>query len=369
MALSWINFSNGDLRQTIRTALNAFNTATTTAVNLNTDNTATNTADLVSLKAGTQALVKSLYTPQVTAPAYAKANVYFNDNTGTLDVQGKYTDVTTQLGREMHIEVINNTGATIPNGTAVRHDGVTVGGVVQVVPALADTFVNSQVLGITTHTILNTAVGLITTQGVVGDLNTTGYPTGVPLYLSATVPGTYTEVIPAIVSQIGGSLTSNISTGEILIVINNNIAVPTIIGIMGGQALGVSDTYPLTATPVVVNDYTTDSGVVVLRDKLNGTLTVANAGTYRASFSASLTFASIASTRSVTFDLYDVTTSTIMFSYVKSIPRDSAAEALSFSGPFAGLLNNVYEVRVSSADNFTITIGSVSFDIVSISLQ
>ncbi len=67
--------------------------------------------------AGETEVTKTKYDPQATAPSHIEGQTFYNDVTGTLDVQCKYNGVTLQIGREMHIEVENNTANPILNGS------------------------------------------------------------------------------------------------------------------------------------------------------------------------------------------------------------------------------------------------------------
>lgn len=133
-------------------------------------------------------------------------------------------DVTLQIGQESHVLVYNDTGVTIPNGSVVRTTGVN-GGMQTIGLAQADTPQNSLVLGMATQDILDGNSGLITTRGVVRDLNTSTYTTNFPLYLSPTVPGGVTQTMPTSVSdyvvEVGRTLDVGAS-GSIYINLSSN---------------------------------------------------------------------------------------------------------------------------------------------------
>ena len=96
-------------------------------------------------------------------------------------MQGKYPGVTLQVGREQHMEVVNDTVDVIPNGSVVTQAGV-VSGVPSIKLAIADTFDNARILGVATHAIGIGETGIITTFGEVNGLNSLGVTTGVPLF-------------------------------------------------------------------------------------------------------------------------------------------------------------------------------------------
>ena len=186
---------------------------------------------------GTSGQTKMKYTPQVTAPTYAEGNVFYSDDTGTLDVQGAYSDVTLQIGREEHLEVTNTTAGVISNGQAVTQSGV-LDGRPTVKLAIADTFDNARIIGVATHEIGIGATGLVTTFGTVGGLNSLGVTTGVPLYLSDTVPGALVETPPNIISRIGGMMVADALDGKLFVLIINNKNLPSVFGGMQGITAG-----------------------------------------------------------------------------------------------------------------------------------
>ena len=263
------------------------------------------------------------YVPQATAPVYVDGQVYYDDPSGTFAVQGKYPDVTLNMGREMHMEVINNTVDIIPNGYACRHSG-TSNGIPEVELAIATSFDNARIMGVATHAIGVGEKGIITTFGEVHDVDTSLITPGVPLYLSDTIAGTWTETAPTIVSRVGGALTST-ADGTLFVFIINNSNIPTIFGGMQGQTAG-NETYSVTTTAQDIINYNTEKEVVVAVDALTGQITLPNIGAYRANFTASISFSSLSSTRSVTLELYDVTNTAIIYSYPKNIPRDARSE-------------------------------------------
>jgi hypothetical protein len=109
---------------------------------------------------------------------------------------------TLQVGQEEHRYVYNNSGGVIPDGKAVYTTGSYTGGtpnVATVSLAQAHDYVSSVVLGIATNSIPNGAYGLITVRGTINNVKT-DYPTwttGDVLYLSGTVAGDLTNVLPS----------------------------------------------------------------------------------------------------------------------------------------------------------------------------
>jgi microcystin-dependent protein len=107
-------------------------------------------------------------------------------------------DVTLQIGQEFHVVVGNDTGADIPNGTVVCFNGsLGPGGHPTVRPYLADGARSAfTVVGITTQVIPNNGEGLVTSKGVIHDLDTSSYSVGDVLYASPLISGKLTNVKP-----------------------------------------------------------------------------------------------------------------------------------------------------------------------------
>lgn len=111
--------------------------------------------------------------------------------------------VTQQVGQEAYVRFSNNTGATIPNGTAVGLDYVGGATTDDVVPFQADGSVPVlNIIGVTTQDIPDGEYGRATVAGRVRDIDTTGAPYGETwaqgdvLYPSPAVPGELTNMKP-----------------------------------------------------------------------------------------------------------------------------------------------------------------------------
>lgn len=111
----------------------------------------------------------------------------------TLDVAA---GVTLQHGQELHVRVVNRTGATIPNGSVVYASGAH-GNRPTIALADASDFTKCRGVAITTQDILDNHEGYCTRFGVVRSINTFGLGDATPLYLSATTPGAITITPPS----------------------------------------------------------------------------------------------------------------------------------------------------------------------------
>ena len=106
---------------------------------------------------------------------------------------------TIQIGQEQIIHVRNTSGATIPDGTAVRFTG-TIGatGRITIAPMVADGTVDPiEFLGVTTEAIANNDEGNVTTFGKVRDIDTSAFAEGDVLWLDPAVDGGFTATKPA----------------------------------------------------------------------------------------------------------------------------------------------------------------------------
>ncbi len=392
MAQPWVNFNNGDTGAKIRGDLNTFNTgitanvtATETALTAQAASIATNTSGIatnvtaiatnianIATESGRISALEApqaveQFAPQASTPAYVEGQLSYNSTIKSFEMQGGYSDVTLQVGEELHFHVVNNTASTITNGQACRQGGVS-GGLVQAVPALADSFNNARVLGVATHDILSGQQGILTTFGEVHDLSTLGLTTGVPMYLSDTVPGAWQEEAPSIITQVGGVLVADTADGTLFVSIVNNKNLPSVIGGLQGQ-VGPTDLYSVTTTAQSIENYVTEETIVTDVNLGSGVVTLPLDGKYRANVALNMTFPASASTRTATLEIYDVTNTNVVYAYDKSIPRDSTFDSLSFGWPFSGLLGTQYALRIKADVAISITVAAVSFDIESISLR
>lgn len=110
---------------------------------------------------------------------------------------------TLQVGLEQYIEVVNNTGSILPNGSVVRFSGVSLDEIPEASPLLADGSVPPlYLIGVLTNTLVSGQRGRATVLGKVRDLNTTGadvgetWHIGTLLWAHPTMPGKFTSIQP-----------------------------------------------------------------------------------------------------------------------------------------------------------------------------
>jgi len=382
MAMTWTDINNGDSLLLIRTAINAFNNSAVIDINANTaSNTAnainisTNSDDIISLDArvtSNEADIVTLQTPPeyadlnpvAVAPTYQEARFYYNSVTGTFDIMGPYDGIIVSPGHGEHLHVVNNTGATITAGSAVRIDGVSAG-IPQIVLAQADSFVNANVIGVAVIDIPTATESAVSLSGLI-NFDTSGLPAGVPLYLSDTVPGTYTSTAPAIRTEIGGVLVADAVVGKFRADVKINQVTPAVLGGLKGQN---TPTYAVDVIQQDIVDYALTREVVTTVDELTGEITLPNDGDYRVHFTADITFPTSTSTRTIYLELYDVTGAVIHYTYNKNIPRDATEDSLSFNWTLDELAGNVHKMRIRSDVAIAVTFTELSFDIESISIR
>ena len=167
--------------------------------------------------------------------------------------------------------------------------------------------------------------------------------------------------------MVGGVFVADALNGKLFTYIINNKNLPSVFGGMQGQS--GTGLYPLTTTAQDIIGFDTTKEVVVTVDALTGEITIPGDGEYRMHFAASMTFASVSSTRSVTIEYYDVTGTAIHFSYVMNIPRDATEDSLSFSFPTDETALDVNKLRIKASTTMDITFTDISFDMESVNLR
>jgi hypothetical protein len=140
---------------------------------------------------------------------------------------GHADGVVQQVGQETYMRVINNTGVTIPNGTAVGFAGVNGLLRIEAAPYLADgTAPSLYFLGVLTQSLDDGEVGFATLYGRVSGINTTGVPVGETwnvgdlLWASPSAAGALTNIKPTApdnVISVAAVLEVNATNGQIMV--------------------------------------------------------------------------------------------------------------------------------------------------------
>ena len=236
---------------------------------------------------GTQTLTnKTLTSPVQTnyetwtltsAPTYTEGLLWYDSTAHALAYYNDSANATVHLGQDLQVKVINNTGSTIANGSPVYITGTSSG---QTYPnialAKADVASTSSVIGLTNGAIANGAIGYVTGQGTIDNVNTGTFTVGQVLYLSPYSAGQLMNTIPptGITVQVGVVSYVNSSTGKIYVKQTTPLAIPASI-ITGTLGVANGGTGAVTLTGYVKGSGTsalTASSTIPTTD-LSGTIT------------------------------------------------------------------------------------------------
>jgi hypothetical protein len=227
------------------------------------------------------------FTP-TTAPAYSEGRVWYDSTEKALAFYNDSSSIAVHVSQDLIFKVINNTGSTIPNGSPVYIISTSSGQTYpNVALARADVAATSSVIGLTNGAIANGAIGYVSSQGTIDNVNTGTFTVGQVLYLSPYSAGQLMNTVPptGITVQVGIATFINSSTGKIYVKQTTPLAVPAsiITGTLGvpnggtgattltGYVKG-SGTSALTAASTIP---TTDlSGTVTNAQLANSTITI-----------------------------------------------------------------------------------------------
>lgn len=222
------------------------------------------------------------------ATAVETGHLAWNTRDATLDLGMEY-DVIQQIGQETYARVKNETGSTIPNGTAVGFVGASENSL-SVAPYLANGSSPSlYILGVMTHDLPDSGEkGYCTTWGFVRDLDTSGFSVGDVLYVSPSTAGALTNVKPTApnnVIPIAACVISDATNGVIFV--RPTIQQMQYYGVFAKTA----DTSPAasnTAYPITFDSTRISNGVVI--GGTSSQIIVPQSGLYQ--FNATLQFSS-----------------------------------------------------------------------------
>lgn len=116
-------------------------------------------------------------------PQYQAGNVFWDELEHTLSIHTGVDSATLQVGQELYVRSRNSSGSLIGDGVPVKLTGSTGNR-----PTVAPASQGDIVIGMTTHVFPNNTDGLITTFGLVRQLDTSAFADGDTLYLTE-VPG------------------------------------------------------------------------------------------------------------------------------------------------------------------------------------
>jgi hypothetical protein len=138
---------------------------------------------------------------------------------GTLNLGMKGGVVVLQMGEELLVPVINNSGGGIANGMAVYIDGAS-GDFPTIDLAQADDKMTALFFGVTTEAIGSGATGFVNIGGKVRGMDTSAIAAGGTAFLSNTIPGCLrpTPVTsPDYKARVGICIVSDVSNGILLV--------------------------------------------------------------------------------------------------------------------------------------------------------
>lgn len=140
--------------------------------------------------------VDSIQFDQTAAATAGEAELTWNDTDGTLDLGMKGGQVTQQIGMEQYVQAKHVTNAGITEGKVMYVAGSD-GANKLVGEATASAAAAQETIGIATETVTGGNKALITTFGLVRNIDTDNLTEGQPVWLSASVAGKMEPVKPA----------------------------------------------------------------------------------------------------------------------------------------------------------------------------
>jgi hypothetical protein len=168
------------------------------------------------------------FTPS-SVPSYVEGRTWYDSNRHALAYYNDSPNDVVHIGQDLIVKVINNTGSTIPNGSPVYITSTSSGqSYPNIALAKADVAATSAVIGLTNGSIANGAIGYVTSQGGIDNVNTSTFSVGQVLYLSPYSAGQLMNTLPptGITVQVGVVQYVNSSTGIIYVKQTTPLSVP-----------------------------------------------------------------------------------------------------------------------------------------------
>jgi hypothetical protein len=168
------------------------------------------------------------FTP-TSAPSYSEGRVWYDSTEKALAFYNDSSALAVHVAQDLIVKVINNTGSTIANGSPVYITSTSSGQTYpNVALARADVAATASVIGLTNGAIANGAIGYVSAQGLIDNVNTSTFTVGQVLYLSPYSAGQLMNTIPptGITVQVGVVSYVNSSTGKIYVKQTTPLAVP-----------------------------------------------------------------------------------------------------------------------------------------------
>jgi hypothetical protein len=185
-----------------------------------------------------------------SAPSYAEGRQWYDSTAHSLAYYNDSANSIVHIGQDIQFKVINNTGSTIANGSPVYITSSSSGQTYpNVALAKADVASTAVVIGLTNGAIANGAIGYVTAQGGIDNVNTGAFTVGQVLYLSPYSAGQLQNTIPptGITVQVGVVTYVDSSAGKIYVKQTTPLNVPA--SIISGQVAIANGGTNGTATP------------------------------------------------------------------------------------------------------------------------
>jgi hypothetical protein len=164
-----------------------------------------------------------------SAPSYVEGRSWYDSSKHALAYYNDSPNDVVHVGQDLIVKVINNTGSTIANGSPVYITSTSSGqSYPNIALAKADVAATSAVIGLTNGSIANGAIGYVTSQGGIDNVNTSTFTVGQVLYLSPYSAGQLMNTLPptGITVQVGVVQYVNSSTGIIYVKQTTPLSVP-----------------------------------------------------------------------------------------------------------------------------------------------
>ena len=189
-----------------------------------------------------------------TPPDWKEGRIFYDDENKTIAVYNDESEVTLQVGQEMYVRVKNTLPSTVTNGTLVYISGIT-DSLPTINLAKSDSPFTTDVIAVATHDIEANTVGYCTTFGLVRDVDTDGIAVGTTVYVSDTIAGDFTDVVPVAPHfpiKVGVVLKESLTEGVILATIGPTDVAQTMViqDLEINEDLRVDKKFTLNPSPV-----------------------------------------------------------------------------------------------------------------------